>query len=1137
MEKAPLSAGSTMNLGPEAPVDAGTQPTWLPPQPPSLAHAPTASGEGPDLGPGPSAPSSHPGCFDLPAVDVDRYDIESEHARGGLGRILGAWDRRLDRFLALKELLVSEPQAEARFIREALITARLQHPSIVPVYDAGRRPDGRVFYTMKMISGHSLKEAIAKTRNLDERLALVPNLLAVADAVAYAHGMGILHRDLKPANILIGPFGETVVIDWGLAKDLRHAEEALVNEVGLYDLAVQDLTVVGTVFGTPQYMPPEQARGEQVDERADVYALGAVLYHLLAGIPSYQGTHPSELLSQVLAAPPLSLEARQPGVPSDLATIVRKAMARDPRERYPTARELAEDLRRFQTGQLISARHYSTGTLLVRWFMRHRLAAVLVASVLMVLGFLLRDAQRRVRERSLSDAMTLVRARGALERDPTESVAWIKTYPPDGAGWDPARDIVLEAHRRGVARHILHRGDSSVCFGDFSPDSRYYAGTGPNDTLRLWDTRTGETWKRLEHVGRLFVAQFLPDGKRIAFADGRNNVLRLWDLEHDTVQELPDQDGPVVDVIFSPDGRLVVPIALGRTLQLWSPAGKLHTIEGHEPTSESVFFSPDGQLLIFAGEERTVRLYELATGRQRILQGHEDEIRLLTISSDSKRLVSTARDGSLRLWDVASGRLLRTFHSHQGGINGLVLASDGRHAATAGNDRTVRLWDLTAGESQILQGPLELMNFLEFSPDGHLLAGAGQFGTVRLWNIETGDSWVLPGHRTDVYQVAFSPDGKFLASSAGDRTTRLWELSPRRVRILSGHEDNVAALAFSSDGRLLASASRDTTLRLWDLVQGGSRRLVGHEQPVWYVAFSPDQTHLASAGWDATVRLWDVASGQGRIVCEPKAVSKGVAFSADGQLLACATGDSIQLVRVQDGTSRVLRGPPDRIRVLSFAGQGHLLATGNVKGQIRLWDVDKGDSVALGAHEGAVERVAFSHDGRWLASTGADDTVRLWEVQGRQGRPIDRHAGHILTMGFSADDRFLGSAGEDQFIHLYDLTSGTVRKLPGHDSAVQSLAFSPRGRLLASVGWDGMIRVWDAATGLPERFYQHGSLAPYLAFSPDGQLIATAGADRLIRLWPVATDVTPPKLPSDVHTWMERLTSVALQDTGSPRTP
>src|SRR5215468_4825533 len=236
----------------------------MPPPPPldrteTLAPRSAAS---PTLPAVPAAPDN------LGGDDPERYQQVSEHARGGLGRVVRALDRRLGRTVAVKELLRHDPSNEARFMREAMITARLEHPGIVPVHEAGRWPNGDPYYVMKLVEGRTLKELISEATQLRARLALLAHVIAVADAVGYAHSQGVIHRDLKPSNVIVGAFGETIVVDWGLARDrkqdLPEPGEDLLTAAGS-----GISTVSGKVVGTPAYMSPEQARGGVVDERAD----------------------------------------------------------------------------------------------------------------------------------------------------------------------------------------------------------------------------------------------------------------------------------------------------------------------------------------------------------------------------------------------------------------------------------------------------------------------------------------------------------------------------------------------------------------------------------------------------------------------------------------------------------------------------------------------------------------------------------------------------------------------------------------------------------------------------------------------------------------------------------------------------
>jgi tetratricopeptide (TPR) repeat protein/predicted Ser/Thr protein kinase len=332
-----------------------------------------------------------PAAATLRAVDPEDYRVLREIARGGMGRILEAWDRRHGRPVAIKVLLREDEDAAAWFEREARITARLQHPSIIPLYEAGRWSAGEPFFAMKLVAGRSLDRVMEEARTTQDKVALLPHFIAVTEALAYAHEQRVAHRDLKPSNVLVGDYGETVVIDWGLASELRAGDD--------------EPTVAGHAVGTPCYMPPEQARGEPVDERADVYALGALLYQLFTGSPPYSGTSSKETIARVVAGPPEPLASRLPGLPADLATLVDKAMAREPADRYPSAKEMSADLKRYAEGQLVSAHAYSPASLLVRWVKRHRavvsMAALLVAALAVGGGSSIR---RIVRERDRADA-------------------------------------------------------------------------------------------------------------------------------------------------------------------------------------------------------------------------------------------------------------------------------------------------------------------------------------------------------------------------------------------------------------------------------------------------------------------------------------------------------------------------------------------------------------------------------------------------------------------------------------------------------------------------------------------------------------------------------------------------------------
>jgi serine/threonine protein kinase len=360
--------------------DAGVPPRATP-----SATPVTLADEGASAALEPSSGAPDP----APRGGNDRYALDREIGRGGMGRVFAGRDLRLQRPVAIKMLRVRDAALATRFEREVRLAARLQHPGVVPVYDAGFWPSGEPYLVMKLVLGQSLERVIRDADTSADRLALLPHVITAAEAVAYAHDQGIVHRDLKPINILVGAFGETIVLDWGLAKDLR-ASAAAGGEAGAAVAAVvaPGDTAAGGVLGTPSYMSPEQASGAPVDARADVYALGAILHHVLAGSPPQTSSG---------VAPPgatrlVPLGTLEPRLPPDLLAVVEKALAADPRTRYPSAFELAEDLKRFQAGQLVAARSYSRATRIGRVLGRHPFvtAAVLVATALAALAHWLR---------------------------------------------------------------------------------------------------------------------------------------------------------------------------------------------------------------------------------------------------------------------------------------------------------------------------------------------------------------------------------------------------------------------------------------------------------------------------------------------------------------------------------------------------------------------------------------------------------------------------------------------------------------------------------------------------------------------------------------------------------------------------
>jgi serine/threonine-protein kinase len=363
------------------------------------------------------------------APQESRYRPLHSHARGGLGEVFVALDEELGREVALKQIqeqFADHADSRGRFVREAEITGKLEHPGVVPVYGLGRYPDGRPFYAMRFIGGEGLDAAIRRFhaadrpgRDAGERSLALRGLLtrfvAVCNAMAYAHSRGVIHRDLKPANVMLGEFGETLVVDWGLARVLQAGAEQAPAGLPVTLREESTRTRLGRAMGTPAFMPPEQARGEmdRVGVRSDVFALGATLYTLLAGRPPYAG---EEVLRQAEEGNVAPARQVNPRVPRALEAVCAKAMARDPQARYASASHLGEDVERWLADEPIRAYREPLPARVRRWGRRHRAlvtsAALLLAFAVAALGVGL----WAVRREQVKTAAALAQAEENLEQ-------------------------------------------------------------------------------------------------------------------------------------------------------------------------------------------------------------------------------------------------------------------------------------------------------------------------------------------------------------------------------------------------------------------------------------------------------------------------------------------------------------------------------------------------------------------------------------------------------------------------------------------------------------------------------------------------------------------------------------------------
>lgn len=1045
--------------------------------------------------------------------DEPEYELLKVLGEGGMGIVYDARQTSIDRNVAIKMLkpaTAGNEKQRAKFLAEAVVTGDLDHPNIVPIYDVGANSQGSLFYSMKKVQGTPWLKVIQK-KSVAENLDI---LMRIADAVGFAHARGIVHRDLKPENVMLGEFGEVLVMDWGLAQANRTFRKS------------RSITETNTMGGTPAYMAPEMATGpiEKITAASDIYLLGAMLFEIITGSPPHIGKNAMKCL---MAA------ARNEIVPTDktgeLVDIALKSMATDQKDRYQDVKSFQTAIREYQSHSesiVLSSRaeddlkeakqtddyqHYSRALFGFQesydlWSGNKRAFLGISEAQLAYadsarrkgdfdLGLSLLDEKnpdhRQLRQQLIAaqeDRVARQKRLVFLKRMAGGLVATVFLIV------STATVLIYRAQREAVAARdtaIEARGKEEIAKAQALLD-RDKAIAAENVALKakkqeeiakaqaVLDRDAAVTAKQLEEIAKAD-AEYEAYISKIGLAASQIDK-NAFDAARDVLDSC------------KPDLRNW---EWGRLMYLCSQSER--DFDAKTPL-DALAVSRDARLFATGGWDGKARIFDRQTGQVLHVLSHGGEyVHAVAFSPNGNILATGSNDpeGFVQLWDCQTGRRLNAWNGHNEAVLSVAFSNDGTRLLTGSYDKTARLWDAKTGTELVTyKGHNWWVWSAAFSKDDQRIVTAGQDGTAIVWQTDTGKRLfpAFRGHRGPIYSAVFSPDGKEVVTGGYDRQILIWNpgdiqpenfrnlseqgdvIPPAKFHALEGHSDAVRSVAFASTGgsTLLVSAGMDNTVRVWDFLNRSPiKTFRGHGGSVQSASLLPDGKAVLSAARDGLVMQWSI--------------------------------ENYEEFRTLQG--RVLAGHHDAVLGAAYSNDQKLVVTASRDRTARTWHTSTGKPAQTfeEGHSYLASSAIFFPDGRYLLTAAVDNTARVWDVA--TGGEIHRleHTGRSAATAMSADARWIATGSDDKSVKLWDAKTGLlVKKLDGHTAEVTSVAFSPNNQWLATGDAKGHARLWNPETGQVTAMLEgHTRKISAIAFLPDSSRVLTASLDKTVGQWDV----------------------------------
>jgi serine/threonine-protein kinase len=1011
------------------------------------------------------------------------YKILDQIGAGGMGQVFLAEHTTMRRKVALKVLppkLAQDKAGVERFYREARAVAALDHPNIVRAHDVGNEK-GTHFLVMEFVEG----------RNLDERMRAAGGRIAVGPAVGFivqaaaglqhAHEKGLVHRDIKPANLLVDRAGVVKILDMGLARFFEDETDKLTKNLD-----------DGAVLGTADYVAPEQlANANPVDHRADIYSLGATLYHLITGRPPFEGSTAQKLVAHQLKDPTAPHELVK-DVPPGLSKVLKGMMAKSPDERYQTAAGVVHDLLPY-VGEGPAGPASGVG-----------MPAIALAAVSQTTASL----QSAILRPHTGDALPDV------DGEEAEAAARAKRK----------KVIAISA----LAAAVLAGGGLVVYFATRpteTPTTGVVEPPGPDDVVGppvvpVYPTPTPKPPAP---------APKPPPGPTVLTQAFKMNTGKAT----------------VESILFTPDGKYLVASTGDRQIKVWDGATGKHVrdLNGHEGTVRGLSLLPGGRRLLSSSADKTVRMWDLDTGDLlRTFEGPNVYLTNVAALPNGRRFLTAGADGIVRLWDLDTGEVIREFPKQGVAVYGLDVTRDGkrvvagtweskRNGTKPGDDLSalppvhVILFDVATGqEVRRLSVPASVSQ-VHLSADSRFAA----FGTadgVGVWELDTGAvRYSMGGVPGRVTAAVFTRDGKHLVVTGHDKGLSLYDAA--NLRLLNRvplDKDPGYNLAPAPDGKRVALAAGNGVAGVWQLpatAQAAAPNanaprlqaiLTGHTGTLEDGLFTADGKRVVACANDKTLRVWDAMTGEQQRVIDLPSNPRGLALLSNDRVTVTFTPEG--KVRTYGlVTGKLLRefpGGHEKGAVAAAAVDGKRFMTSGHDGTVKLWDADAGTLLETFEVGSPCHGLAVVPGGEQFLVGCGDKTVRLWDVASKAEVKRTTVATNTWRVGVSPDGKWAGF-GDGSKVRLMELETFADRTLGGPKKQVDGVAFTKTGAHVLAAAQDKGLYAWEVWSGkaVPAAHVEHTNNVRDVRLSPDNRYAVTTSTDGTAIVWALPGNMVP----------------------------